>query len=49
MFLLFNTVKVASEYIPPSESGCLIDVPVGDELAVEPGNLSEPIACKDLN
>ena len=43
MFLLFKTVSVASEYIPPSERGCLIDVPVAAVLDVDPGNLSAPV------
>ena len=40
MFLLFKTVSVASEYIPPSSRGCLIDDPVAVVLEVVPGNLS---------
>jgi len=49
MFLLFKTVSVASEYIPPSSSGCLIDVPVAAVLAVVPGNLSALVPCNVLN
>jgi len=42
-------VSVASEYIPPSASGCFIDVPVAAVLDVVPGNLSAPVVCKFLN
>ena len=50
IFLLFKTVSVASEYIPPSAKGAgvLFD-PVATELAVEPGNLSAPVACRSAN
>ena len=49
MFLLFKTVSVASEYVPPSSSGCLIDVPVAAVLDVVPGNLSALVPCKSAN
>ena len=49
MFLLFNTIKVASEYIPPSARGCGVATPGTEAPAVEPGNLSDPVACKVLN
>ena len=49
MFLLFRTVNVASEYIPPSERGCGTLVPVAAVLAVVPGNLSAPVPNKFLN
>ena len=49
MFLLFKTVSVASEYVPPSSSGCLIDVPVAAVLDVVPGNLSALVPCRSAN
>ena len=49
MFLLFKTVSVASEYIPPSERGCAILVPVAAVLDVVPGNLSALVPCTPAN
>ena len=42
-------MSVASEYIPPSETGCAILVPVAAVFAILPGNLSAPVPNKVLN
>jgi hypothetical protein len=49
MFLLFKTVNVASEYVPPSARGTGVSTPGTTEPDVEPEYLSLPIACKSAN
>ena len=49
MFLLFKTVSVASEYVPPSASGTGVFVIGTTAPDVVPGYLSAPAACKSAN
>ena len=49
MFLLFKTVSVASEYVPPSERGTAIVVSGTTAPDVEPGYLAAPAACRSAN
>ena len=44
MFLLFKTIRVASEYIPPSERGAGVPDPTAAVLDVDLENLSELVA-----